>query len=730
MLKYFIYYFEQELHSLNKKIFIKNISEISKEKNSLIDETLINALKVVTPTDLFFDKSKNMNFNQNNSYFNYNFQEESLKFKFEVYEKLSSHYVDFKNNLTSNEIIALNSFILYKQFKITETDKNIGITVSTHRVYNELAFEHLKNDTIYSQINNLTLTEINNKIKTKIETLLIDAHINKKLAKHLIIDDDKVRFGKFRLMPKIHKSKFGIRPIINCNQHPTSKISLLIDCLLKPIVAGTESYIKDSQHLIQKTQFLHFQQDCSLFSCDFESLYTNILLADACNYICDFVKDKLDFNYISIFGFKTILEILFSFNYFTFNQQVYKQNSGVAMGTISAPNIANIYVYCLEVKFLNIHRPLFYCRFIDDIFIIVKNSFDIQILINSFNSLTLNIVTDKIVNFLNLNISLCKFTGKLLFSMYFKPTNTFSYLLNSSNHPSHIYKNIPFGLFYTIRRICSDLSSFLFNTRKIYYNLQLRGYDSKLLIKTSNTVALMQREKLIPYKNRIGLNNCLKSNDLVFKMPFDCNLNEKTIDLKNSFKNSIENNQKLLNSNLRIIYTRQFSIRDLFINYFSTNINTYSYKKCFNKFCLICYFSNVNNCVYLNRFPLFCLKNSTCSSENCIYLIKCKLCLNYFYVGQTIDIGQRMKQHISDSLSFVTFVKYTSVSIHFNLKNHNIFEHFSFFVINSNLLKEKLTSNENYYINLFKNLNMNLMNEKHKIPDIKYLKYNKMGDFR
>ena len=206
MLKYFIYYFEQELHSLNKKIFIKNILEISKEKNSLIDETLINALKVVTPTDLFFDKSKNMNFNQNNSYFNYNFQEESLKFKFEVYEKLSSHYVDFKNNLTSNEIIALNSFILYKQFKITETDKNIGITVSTHRVYNELAFEHLKNDTIYSQINNLTLTEINNKIKTKIETLLIDAHINKKLAKHLIIDDDKVRFGKFRLMPKIHKS--------------------------------------------------------------------------------------------------------------------------------------------------------------------------------------------------------------------------------------------------------------------------------------------------------------------------------------------------------------------------------------------------------------------------------------------------------------------------------------------------------------------------------------------
>ena len=62
-------------------------------------------------------------------------------------------------------------------------------------------------------------------------------------------------------MPKLHKSKFGIRPIINFNLHLTSKISLLIDYLLKQIVMETESYIKDAQHAIQKAQFFNFPQN-------------------------------------------------------------------------------------------------------------------------------------------------------------------------------------------------------------------------------------------------------------------------------------------------------------------------------------------------------------------------------------------------------------------------------------------------------------------------------------
>jgi len=223
LFKYFIHQFERELICLNKKIFIKNIAEPPRDQvaSQFIDPLLIPAQNN-SPYDLFFDKSRNSMYNNKiHSFFNYRFQEESLNFKFEIYEKLSTHFVNFKNNLSPKEITALYSFVNYKQFKVTETDKNIGITVSTHQVYNDLALKHLQDTNIYSKIDNLNIFEINTLIKNSIDYLLTEKHITKKLSNAIIIDNNSVKFGKFRLMPKLHKSKFGIRPIINCSSHPT-----------------------------------------------------------------------------------------------------------------------------------------------------------------------------------------------------------------------------------------------------------------------------------------------------------------------------------------------------------------------------------------------------------------------------------------------------------------------------------------------------------------------------
>ena len=75
----------------------------------------------------------------------------------------------------------------------------------------------------------------------------------------------------------MHKTKFGVRPIVNSRNHPTSKICLLLDCIIKPILKTTETYIQDSQNLIQKLNDLNIdEKELHLYSCDFESLYTNI----------------------------------------------------------------------------------------------------------------------------------------------------------------------------------------------------------------------------------------------------------------------------------------------------------------------------------------------------------------------------------------------------------------------------------------------------------------------
>ena len=96
---------------------------------------------------------------------------------------------------------------------------------------------------------------------------------------------------------------------------------------------------------------------------------------------------------------------------------------------------------------------------------------------------------------------------------------------------------------------------------------------------------------------------------------------------------------------------------------------------------------------------------SSCSSKFVIYLIFCKYC-KFFYIGQSKDIKSRILRYIYDIKSFVKFSeRNTSVSIHFNLKNHCYSNHFNFFIYKTDKdnLDERLYL-ESFLINLCKNL--------------------------
>jgi len=80
---------------------------------------------------------------------------------------------------------------------------------------------------------------------------------------------------------------------------------------------------------------------------------------------------------INIIAFKKILEIIFKYK-----NVCYRQIKGIAKGSKCGSSIANIVVYIFEKKFLHIYRNsiIFYKRFIDDIFLIIKDDFDLSLL--------------------------------------------------------------------------------------------------------------------------------------------------------------------------------------------------------------------------------------------------------------------------------------------------------------------------------------------------------------
>ena len=76
-------------------------------------------------------------------------------------------------------------------------------------------------------------------------------------------------------------------------------------------------------------------------------------------------------------------------------------------------------LFLYEKKWLTIHRPLIYLRFIDDLFLIINNLIILESLKESFGDLELTFNIEKTVNYLDLEITRNDLTSLLDFSLFF-----------------------------------------------------------------------------------------------------------------------------------------------------------------------------------------------------------------------------------------------------------------------------------------------------------------------
>ena len=76
--------------------------------------------------------------------------------------------------------------------------------------------------------------------------------------------------------------------------------------------------------------------------------------------------------------------------------------------------------------------------------------------------------------FLDIKVSI---SGNVLCtSVHYKPTDSHSYLLYSSSHPSHVKNSIPYSQFLRLRRLCSDDSDFSSKSEEMCQFFEKRGY--------------------------------------------------------------------------------------------------------------------------------------------------------------------------------------------------------------------------------------------------------------
>ncbi|CAF1125043.1 unnamed protein product, partial [Brachionus calyciflorus] len=212
-------------------------------------------------------------------------QKETIDFKFELYKNLLNLNYDLSFNLTKEQFKAMKRFIKDKPFRVVECDKNIGVALISYENYDKLAINHLNDKEFYLKIESDPLNDVKQCINSILRELCYRKDISKSLLKKLLIDTGQL--GNFRILTKLHKAKFGIRPIISYKNSILSNLCLLIDLLLQPWVKNLESFIKDSQNLMQDLSERRFPTDSKIFSCDFESLYTNMGLVLALTIITE-----------------------------------------------------------------------------------------------------------------------------------------------------------------------------------------------------------------------------------------------------------------------------------------------------------------------------------------------------------------------------------------------------------------------------------------------------------
>ena len=207
------------------------------------------------------------------------------------------------------------------------------------------------------------------------------------------------------------------------------------------------SYIKDSNDFISKIKNIDIPNDAVLVTADVVGLYPGIPHEAGLSALRE-TLDKRTRKEIPTENLIKMAEFVLKNNFFEFDTNVYQQISGTAIGTKFAPPYACIFMDQLETKFLENQnlKPLVWFRYIDDIFFIwIHSEENLRNFMAEFNLFSDDIkftyeYNKDSISFLDLKVILSN--GKLITSLYCKPTDCHQYLHYGSCHPEHTKRSI------------------------------------------------------------------------------------------------------------------------------------------------------------------------------------------------------------------------------------------------------------------------------------------------
>ena len=302
-------------------------------------------------------------------------------------------------------------------------------------------------------------------------------------------------------LPKIHKANVPLRPILSMINAPQYELSKWLAELLKPVVKKYSTHtIKDTFHFCNNIeQWATDQGSEEMYMCSFDvvSLFTNVPLQETVQ-ICldalyrdpDIPKPSLPEKQFRAWLLRATTDVEFSFD-----DVMYRQIDGVAMGSPLGPVLANIFVGYCEMQIDKQQWPTFYNRFVDDAFTIFstkERSCEFLRVLNSLHpalTFTMEGEVDNALPFMDVLVE--RVGSSLVRSVYRKPTFTGLYTRWDSFAPTNQKINLIKSLTSRAVRICSEekLPAEIVKLKVLFAE---NGYPAGLVDRTIKMVQLQR----------------------------------------------------------------------------------------------------------------------------------------------------------------------------------------------------------------------------------------------
>lgn len=582
-------------------------------------------------------------------------------------------------NISYQEQKALSDLMSDHSIVIKPADKGNVVVILDKDFYRESMLNSLNNpDNYIKQKKN-----IDNSIMTKIKKFAVKFSSCLTYKERIFITNFNNITTNIYGVPKIHKSKqikeavskandtylqikvddLTFRKINGGTNSPTSRLSTLLDKILKPFLCKVPSYIKDSTDFLNKLERFDKNKlkDVILVTIDVVDMYPSIPLSlgiEAIKYFCqmypELIHERFNENFII-----EALHLILENNLCHFDGQYFSQKDGIFTGTPVAVPYSILTLAYLEVKLLSKLREKYapdivefiwknYKRFLDDGFIPwMKHFGPVEVFIDLLNQLNPKIKfvfqkNEEEISFLN--VLVYKGENSLMTDIFYKETDSKDYLPFNSCHEHHTKINIPFTLSRMICTIVEDESRKETRLTELKFHLIKCGYPMQVISEALTKAKSINQNELRQYKEK---------------------KDEDTLCFVSTFNPRNPNAKKILNNTMESIYDDPI-LNDIFKkfkfikssrepkslgdfltkSYFHSEKPIMGVNKCLKKKCKTCPSLLTTDHFYFHEtnYDYKIYQSIDCTAKNVIYVLICKNC-DLYYIGKTVNLRNRMTTH-------------------------------------------------------------------------------------